>query len=619
MKLFFCYRAGRNPFRTKIRPLCRWLLGMWLGAGAVAPVYAGTISGYVTDNTGTNFLANITVGAYRFFGSTWLLDNSQNTDTNGFYDLNLSLADNYVIRFSDVSGNYLTEYYDEQTGFLTASNIFVSISGVITGINASLSSASRVSGTVVGPDTVTPLPGINVVIAQFNGAAWEEIGSDTTDANGDYLISGLLAGTYRVKFYDVNGDYLTEYFDNSTSYDTADDVLVPLSTTLENIDATLALASSISGNVVDLDTFDPLENITVSAYQWNGSAWVFVAEGFTGLGGNYQITGLPAGTYRVEFMDGNSVYAVEYFDDVLEIGLAQDITLAAAEAETGIDAQLSSASSMTGKVTGPDDLPLSSVEVTAYIWNGANWDIANQTYPSGNGIYVLNGLMPGTYRVSFNETAAIYPIRFYIDAPDLLTADDIIIGGGMVVTGINMKLGVVVNNPPTNINLSGSSVLENQPAGTFVGTFTTEDEDVGNTFTYTLVSGAGDDDNGLFSIIADELNTAVGFNYETKSNLSIRVSSSDQDNASTEKAFTIAVGDINEIPDIQSLLPAPPNKLVIRWSSLTNQSFSIYESSNIYSGFSMMVTGLPATVPVNSYTITVSGAGNKAFRIQTLD
>ena len=44
------------------------------------------------------------------------------------------------------------------------------------------------------------------------------------------------------------------------------------------------------------------------------------------------------------------------------------------------------------------------------------------------------------------------------------------------------------NETPTNINLSSSSISENVPTGTTIGTFSTSDPDTGDTFTYGSVS-----------------------------------------------------------------------------------------------------------------------------------
>ena len=109
-----------------------------------------------------------------------------------------------------------------------------------------------------------------------------------------------------------------------------------------------------------------------------------------------------------------------------------------------------------------------------------------------------------------------------------------------------------VNETPTDIALSSSSVAENQSSGTTVGTFSTTDPDTGNTFTYTLVSGTGDTDNASFTIESGVLKTAASFDYETKSSYSIRVRSTDQGGLSTDKTFTISVTDVNESPSVTS-------------------------------------------------------------------
>jgi ELWxxDGT repeat protein len=103
-----------------------------------------------------------------------------------------------------------------------------------------------------------------------------------------------------------------------------------------------------------------------------------------------------------------------------------------------------------------------------------------------------------------------------------------------------------VNEAPTNLTLSATSIAENQASGTAVGSFTTIDPDASNTFTYTLVSGTGSTDNGSFTINGNTLKTAASFDYETKSSYSIRVRSTDQGGLWTEKQFPISVTDVNE-------------------------------------------------------------------------
>ena len=110
------------------------------------------------------------------------------------------------------------------------------------------------------------------------------------------------------------------------------------------------------------------------------------------------------------------------------------------------------------------------------------------------------------------------------------------------------------NLAPTDVILSSSSIAENLPSKTIVGTLSTIDPDVGNTFTYSLVPGAGSTDNSSFIIDGSgHLQSAASFDFETKSSFSIRVSSTDQGGLSTEKTFTIEITNVNETPTNLSL------------------------------------------------------------------
>jgi hypothetical protein len=94
-----------------------------------------------------------------------------------------------------------------------------------------------------------------------------------------------------------------------------------------------------------------------------------------------------------------------------------------------------------------------------------------------------------------------------------------------------------------DIVLSNNTVEENQEVGTLVGSFITENEDPELVFSYTLVSGAGDDDNASFTIDGVNLITAEEFDSTIKDTYSIRVRSEDQDGFYSEKVFSIIILD----------------------------------------------------------------------------
>jgi len=105
-----------------------------------------------------------------------------------------------------------------------------------------------------------------------------------------------------------------------------------------------------------------------------------------------------------------------------------------------------------------------------------------------------------------------------------------------------------VNDLPTDISLDNSSVAENQPSSTAVGDFSTTDPDTDDTFTYSLVSGEGDEDNASFAIFDGQLQTVASFDYETKKSYSIRVRTTDSGTLYYEEAFNITVTNVNDPP-----------------------------------------------------------------------
>lgn len=118
-----------------------------------------------------------------------------------------------------------------------------------------------------------------------------------------------------------------------------------------------------------------------------------------------------------------------------------------------------------------------------------------------------------------------------------------------------------VNEDPTDLSLSPIVIAENKPIGTILGQFSSSDPDLGDTFTYTLVTGTGDTDNGLFSINGNQLFTQAVFDYETRSSYSIRVQTTDQDGLSFAKQLIIGVTDVCDERRIVSVSTLYPDSL----------------------------------------------------------
>ncbi len=115
-----------------------------------------------------------------------------------------------------------------------------------------------------------------------------------------------------------------------------------------------------------------------------------------------------------------------------------------------------------------------------------------------------------------------------------------------------------VNDPPTASALSNVSFAENNANPTLIGTFSATDQDVGSTFTYLYTTGAGDTDNGTFTIVGNELWLFSVADFETKSSYSIRIRTADSGSPTLSfvRTFTIQVTDVNEAPTALSLSSA---------------------------------------------------------------
>ena len=157
-----------------------------------------------------------------------------------------------------------------------------------------------------------------------------------------------------------------------------------------------------------------------------------------------------------------------------------------------------------------------------------------------------------------------------------------------------LTIGVTdVNETPTNLTLSNSTVAENQVIGTVVGNLSSTDPDTGNTFTYSLVTGTGATDNSLFSITNNQLTTNSVFDFETKNSYSVRVRTTDQGGLSFEKQLTIGVTDVNETPTNLTLSNSTVAENQVIGTVVGNLSSTDPDTENTFTY--SLVTGTGAT------------------------
>ena len=104
------------------------------------------------------------------------------------------------------------------------------------------------------------------------------------------------------------------------------------------------------------------------------------------------------------------------------------------------------------------------------------------------------------------------------------------------------------NVGPTELTLSNATVGAGQPAGTEVGVLTAVDPNPGDRLTFSLVDGAGDQDNSAFSIDRRSVLTRAPFDGGAKKSYSIRVRVTDHWGARQTKVFTISIVEAGKPP-----------------------------------------------------------------------
>ena len=140
----------------------------------------------------------------------------------------------------------------------------------------------------------------------------------------------------------------------------------------------------------------------------------------------------------------------------------------------------------------------------------------------------------------FSKEVSYNPKANYNDMDDFVVK---VVDGDGGEAAITVEVTVTsINDGPTAITLSSSSVEESQPAGTVVGTFSTSDVD-NDKFAYKLVGG---EDDASFEIDSDTLKTKAAFDFETKASYKIRVQSSDGQGGTITETFMVKVTDVEE-------------------------------------------------------------------------
>lgn len=383
-----------------------------------------TITGQVTEQDGGEALEGIHISACEY-GPDEPMCWGQDSNENGFYWINVPPGSYRLETHSDQG--WIKEFWDETPLWEDATAVDVLAGDVRNEINFTLELGGSIAGTVRDGDG-NPLAGIAVDI--------EEGGyGQCTAEDGTFLISGVPFGTYTVvagrEFCDPH-PYMEARVEGV--------VLTEAEPDAGGVDFTLEMGGSISGNVSE-EGGPSLEGIEVGACEFGPQepmCWGAPTDEF----GNYQISGLPAGDYRVE-IHSDQGWLKEYWQETPNWDDATPVLVDPGADRGGINFTLEMGGSISGVVLDESGSPLAGIAVD--IEQGG---YGTCTGPGGE--FTLSGLPLSSYNVvagrDFCDPHHPYleDIQFGIDLtagpPDVTIPDFTLETGGRIsgtVSNIN--------------------------------------------------------------------------------------------------------------------------------------------------------------------------------------
>jgi 5-hydroxyisourate hydrolase-like protein (transthyretin family) len=195
-------------------------------------------------------------------------------------------------------------------------------------------------GSITGRLTTSAgTPAADVQVAVSVDETWTNAGNATTDANGNYTVPGLPAGTYVVSFYAA--DAPEQYYRQKSNPWDADKVSVTAGQSTP-VNEQLRATGVITGVIRD-SAGNPRSDLFISARttDYAESAW-----GMTDADGRYRIAAVP-GSYVLSFEAVTDTYQTQYIPGKLEEQEATQFEVKAGEEVTADDTTLP-----TGHLTG---------------------------------------------------------------------------------------------------------------------------------------------------------------------------------------------------------------------------------------------------------------------------
>lgn len=285
---------------------------------------------------------------------------------------------------------------------ITAAAMTVTLLTIGAASAAGAATPGGVSGTVTAPAGVDVGDADIRVIAYETDAYPDRSGSALVQADGSYTISGLEAGEYKILFF-ASSQLATEWWNDAGTLAEAATVTVADGATRTGVDAFLDVESTIEG-VLGFPAGTVVSDLSLYAYAYSiADPDHAVTSDFVSDDGTFTLTGLRPGSYKIKYTSydygtsrANNVVSRQWQGGSYDFASASVITIPSPGTQLELAHTLSAGRSISGTVTGTWGAG-DHVLVIAADANGDGMD----TVLSSDGSYVVDGLTPGAYKVSF--------------------------------------------------------------------------------------------------------------------------------------------------------------------------------------------------------------------------
>jgi len=245
---------------------------------------------------------------------------------------------------------FAPQYYDHKDTLVQATSINVPKEGTLEGIDADMKAGGVIRGKVTAQGGGAGLA--EVEVCAKSPAFPPTRSCSESDAQGEYELHSLGAGTYKVGFWGhgASAGYQPQYYAGASSFAQGTPVSVAVGGEATGIDVALAPGSEIGGTLRSASSGATLADISVCLFAALGPGPERCI--YSSDDGSYRFQGLSSGSYQVGFSLGSAEiggeaasgeedgFLSQYFAAGANRSEAQTISLVAPTARLGVDASL---------------------------------------------------------------------------------------------------------------------------------------------------------------------------------------------------------------------------------------------------------------------------------------